>query len=112
MIGHQLEVKNLYKKYARREVVNDVSFSVKGGEIVGLLGPNGAGKTTCFYIITGLISPDYGSISLDGAGITQLPMYRRSRLGIGYLPQEASIFRGLTVAVSYTHLTLPTNREV
>ena len=67
------------------------------GEAVGLLGPNGAGKTTCFYIITGLIAPDYGTIVLDGQDITELPMYRRARLGIGYLPQEASIFRGLTV---------------
>ncbi|MBM3523177.1 MAG: LPS export ABC transporter ATP-binding protein, partial [Alphaproteobacteria bacterium] len=67
------------------------------GEAVGLLGPNGAGKTTCFYIITGLITPDYGTIRLDGVEVTSLPMYRRARLGIGYLPQEASIFRGLTV---------------
>mgnify|MGYP001999198020 FL=1 len=78
-------------------MLRDVSVELHRGEIIGLLGPNGAGKTTCFYIITGLITPDYGSISLDGADITQLPMYRRSRLGIGYLPQEASIFRGLTV---------------
>jgi lipopolysaccharide export system ATP-binding protein len=78
-------------------VLRDVSISVQRGEAVGLLGPNGAGKTTCFYCITGLINPDIGSILLDGTEITDLPMYRRARLGIGYLPQEASIFRGLSV---------------
>ena len=88
---------NLGKRFQRRPVLRDVSISVKRGEAVGLLGPNGAGKTTCFYIITGLISADVGSIMLDGHDITGLPMYRRARLGIGYLPQEASIFRGLTV---------------
>jgi lipopolysaccharide export system ATP-binding protein len=77
--------------------VRDVSLSLQRGEAVGLLGPNGAGKTTCFYIITGLVAPDYGRILLDGHDITDLPMYRRARLGIGYLPQEASIFRGMTV---------------
>jgi lipopolysaccharide export system ATP-binding protein len=77
--------------------VREVTLSVQRGEAVGLLGPNGAGKTTCFYMITGLIAPDFGSIRLDGADITALPMYRRARLGIGYLPQETSIFRGLTV---------------
>ena len=88
---------NLGKSFKQRPVVRGVSVSVQRGEAVGLLGPNGAGKTTCFYMITGLIAADYGSISLDGADITGLPMYRRARLGIGYLPQEASIFRGLTV---------------
>ncbi|HEV2677896.1 MAG TPA: LPS export ABC transporter ATP-binding protein [Aliidongia sp.] len=88
---------NLGKRFQRRPVLRDVSISVKRGEAVGLLGPNGAGKTTCFYIITGLISADIGSITLDGHDITGLPMYRRARLGIGYLPQEASIFRGLSV---------------
>ena len=88
---------NLGKKYKKRPVLRDVSISVQRGEVVGLLGPNGAGKTTCFYIVTGLIAADYGSIRLDGHDITELPMYRRARLGIGYLPQEASIFRGLTV---------------
>ena len=78
-------------------MLRDVSVTVQRGEAVGLLGPNGAGKTTCFYIITGLISPDYGTISLDGQDITALPMYRRARRGIGYLPQEASIFCGLSV---------------
>lgn len=90
-------VSKLGKSFRRRPVVRGVSFSVHRGEAVGLLGPNGAGKTTLFYMITGLISPDYGTISLDGRDITNLPMYRRARMGIGYLPQEASIFRGLTV---------------
>jgi lipopolysaccharide export system ATP-binding protein len=92
-----LVARNLGKSYKRRPVLRDVSVSVQRGEAVGLLGPNGAGKTTCFYIVTGLISPDYGLIELDGQDITTLPMYRRARLGIGYLPQEASIFRGLSV---------------
>ncbi|WP_207479931.1 LPS export ABC transporter ATP-binding protein [Arenibaculum pallidiluteum] len=92
-----LVASNLGKSYKRRPVLRDVSVSVQRGEAVGLLGPNGAGKTTCFYIVTGLISADYGRISLDGQDVTTLPMYRRARLGIGYLPQEASIFRGLTV---------------
>lgn len=92
-----LKVNNLGKSYAKRPVVRDVSISVSRGEAVGLLGPNGAGKTTCFYMITGLIAPDYGTIMLDGTDITTLPMYRRARQGIGYLPQEASIFRGMTV---------------
>ena len=93
-----LVVRSLAKTYGRRAVVRDVSLSLRQGETVGLLGPNGAGKTTVFYMITGLIVPDRGEISLDGFRITHLPMYRRARLGIGYLPQEASIFRGLTVA--------------
>jgi len=85
------------KRFKMRPVLRDISLSVQRGEAVGLLGPNGAGKTTCFYVITGLISADYGAILLDGSDISDLPMYRRARLGIGYLPQEASIFRGLTV---------------
>ncbi len=85
------------KTYKKRPVLRSISLNVKRGEVVGLLGPNGAGKTTCFYAIVGLVAPDYGSIVLDGQDITALPMYRRARLGIGYLPQEASIFRGLTV---------------
>jgi lipopolysaccharide export system ATP-binding protein len=89
--------RNLEKSYKRRPVVKDISLSVRRGEAVGLLGPNGAGKTTVFYMITGLIAPDRGSISFDGDDVTLLPMYRRARLGIGYLPQEPSIFRGLTV---------------
>ncbi len=88
---------NLGKRYKGRPVVRDVSVKVQRGEAVGLLGPNGADKTTCFYIITGLIQADYGRVTLDGHEITALPMYRRARLGLGYLPQEASIFRGLTV---------------
>jgi len=88
---------SLGKSFKKRPVLRDVTLGVQRGEVVGLLGPNGAGKTTCFYIITGLLQPDYGWITMDGHDITDLPMYRRSRLGIGYLPQEASIFRGLTV---------------
>jgi lipopolysaccharide export system ATP-binding protein len=97
LAGQGLVAGNLGKQYKKRPVLRDVSISVQRGEAVGLLGPNGAGKTTCFYIITGLIAPDYGTITLDGQDITVLPMYRRARLGIGYLPQEASIFRGLSV---------------
>ncbi|RMF69028.1 MAG: ATP-binding cassette domain-containing protein, partial [Calditrichaeota bacterium] len=89
--------RNLVKIYHRRKVVNDVSINVRQGEIVGLLGPNGAGKTTTFYMITGMIKPNAGSIYLNEADITRLPMYRRARLGVAYLPQEASIFRKLTV---------------
>jgi len=85
------------KTYKRRAVVKNVSLHVRRGEAVGLLGPNGAGKTTTFYMIVGLVRPDTGTIGLDGADITTLPMYRRARLGIGYLPQEASVFRGLSV---------------
>ena len=92
-----LVVDHLMKRYKRRPVLRDVSLTVKRGEAVGLLGPNGAGKTTCFYIVTGLIDADSGSISLDGRDITTLPMYRRARMGISYLPQESSIFRGLNV---------------
>jgi lipopolysaccharide export system ATP-binding protein len=88
---------NLGKRFKKRPVVRDVSLVVDRGEAVGLLGPNGAGKTTCFYMITGLLMPDYGSVFLDGHDVTALPMYRRARIGIGYLPQESSIFRGLTV---------------
>src|SRR5579863_7705585 len=91
-----LVVTRIGKSFRRRPVVRSVSLSLHRGEVVGLLGPNGAGKTTCFYLITGLLRPDTGTIELDGHDITKLPMYRRARLGIGYLPQEASIFRGLT----------------
>jgi lipopolysaccharide export system ATP-binding protein len=87
----------LTKSYKGRQVVNGVSLGVRAGEAVGLLGPNGAGKTTCFYMVTGLVPVDRGKIEIDGFEITSMPMYRRARLGIGYLPQEASIFRGLTV---------------
>jgi len=92
-----LKACNIGKSYNNRPVVRNVSFELQCGEIVGLLGPNGAGKTTSFYIMTGLISPDYGTIELDSTNITTFPMFARARLGIGYLPQEASIFRGLTV---------------
>lgn len=92
-----LYAEDLGKRYKKRPVVSGVSLAIQRGEAVGLLGPNGAGKTTCFYMITGLVQPDYGRIVLDGHDITNLPMYRRARLGIGYLPQEASIFRGLSV---------------
>ncbi len=92
-----LEIFNIGKKYKNRAVLKNVSLHVKRGEAVGLLGPNGAGKTTCFYCVTGLITPDYGDVHINGQDITNLPMYRRARLGIGYLPQEASIFRSLTV---------------
>jgi len=94
--GKGLVVTRIAKAYNRRPVVRDVSLTLKRGEVVGLLGPNGAGKTTCFYMISGLIPADAGTIEVDGADITRLPMYRRARLGIGYLPQEASIFRGMT----------------
>ncbi|HVB16407.1 MAG TPA: LPS export ABC transporter ATP-binding protein [Stellaceae bacterium] len=92
LIGH-----GLGKSFRRRPVLRGVNLAVQRGEVVGLLGPNGAGKTTCFYIMTGQIAADTGTVELDGQDITDLPMYRRARLGLGYLPQEASIFRGLTV---------------
>lgn len=92
-----LIAQDIGKRYKKRPVVSGVSLSIQRGEAVGLLGPNGAGKTTCFYMITGLVQPDYGRVILDGQDITNLPMYRRARAGIGYLPQEASIFRGLSV---------------
>jgi lipopolysaccharide export system ATP-binding protein len=92
-----LEVVSIAKSYDKRAVLTDISLSVGKGEVVGLLGPNGAGKTTCFYSIMGLVRPDSGRILLDGIDITDLPMYRRAILGLGYLPQETSIFRGMTV---------------
>jgi len=93
-----LEVKGLRKQYRKRVVVSDVSLTVKSGEVVGLLGPNGAGKTTCFYMIVGLVPLDGGTITLNGRDLSRLPIYKRSRLGLSYLPQEASIFRKLTVS--------------
>jgi lipopolysaccharide export system ATP-binding protein len=93
----KLETREISKSYRGRKVVDDVSLSVEQGEVVGLLGPNGAGKTTSFYMIVGLISPDSGRVIVDGEDVTELPMYRRARRGISYLPQEASIFRKLTV---------------
>ncbi|HMO62430.1 MAG TPA: LPS export ABC transporter ATP-binding protein [Ferruginibacter sp.] len=92
-----IQTKNLVKRYGSRTVVNDVSFEVKQGEIVGLLGPNGAGKTTSFYQVVGLVKPDEGAVFLDNEDITRLPMYKRAKKGIGYLPQEASVFRKLSV---------------
>ena len=100
-IGHMergLSVVSIAKSYDKKVVLRDVSLGVERGEVVGLLGPNGAGKTTCFYSVMGLVKPDSGRILLDGEDITGLPMYRRAVLGLGYLPQETSIFRGLTVA--------------
>ena len=92
-----LTAENLMKRYRRREVVRGVSMGLTRGEVVGLLGPNGAGKTTCFYMVVGLVPLDGGSIALDGSSIAHLPIHRRARMGLSYLPQEASIFRGLTV---------------
>ncbi|MFA5880494.1 MAG: ATP-binding cassette domain-containing protein, partial [Candidatus Margulisiibacteriota bacterium] len=92
-----IKVTNLVKSYSKRKVVNDVTLSMERGEIVGLLGPNGAGKTTTFYMIIGLVRPDQGTVYLDHHDITKMPMHKRARLGIGYLPQESSIFKKLTV---------------
>ena len=92
-----LEVKNIGKIYSRKRVIQDISFSIDRGEILGLLGPNGAGKTTCFYIAVGMVYPDFGSVRLDRKNIAKMPMNERANIGIGYLPQEASIFRGLNV---------------
>jgi lipopolysaccharide export system ATP-binding protein len=92
-----LSIKNIRKSYKRRPVIRDVSLHLDRGEVVALLGPNGCGKTTCFYTIAGLVTPESGQVIIDGRDVTALPMYRRARLGIGYLPQEVSIFRGLSV---------------
>jgi lipopolysaccharide export system ATP-binding protein len=96
-VNDGLSVISIAKSYDKRVVLSDVSVSVGRGEVVGLLGPNGAGKTTCFYSVMGLVKPDAGRVLLDGEDITGLPMYRRAILGLGYLPQETSIFRGLTI---------------
>jgi lipopolysaccharide export system ATP-binding protein len=96
-VAQGLSVVSIAKSYDKRAVLTDVSVSVGRGEVIGLLGPNGAGKTTCFYSVMGLVKPDSGRIMLDGVDITGLPMYRRAILGLGYLPQETSIFRGLSV---------------
>ncbi len=95
--ARMLSLDRVGKTYGKRPVLRNISLTIRRGEAVGLLGPNGAGKTTCFYIIMGLIRPDYGQVLLDGNDITMLPMYQRARLGVGYLPQEVSIFRGLSV---------------
>jgi lipopolysaccharide export system ATP-binding protein len=92
-----LRVQNLRKSYRKRLVIRDVSLTLGRGEVVALLGPNGSGKTTCFYVIAGLVTPESGQVIIDGRDVTALPMYRRAKLGIGYLPQEMSIFRGLSV---------------
>jgi lipopolysaccharide export system ATP-binding protein len=92
-----LKIETLRKSYRKRLVIRDVSMQLHRGEVVALLGPNGSGKTTCFYSIAGLVTPEGGKVSVDGRDVTRLPMYRRARLGIGYLPQEMSIFRGMTV---------------
>ncbi len=92
-----LSAQNLRKQYKGRQVVKDISVAIQSGEVVGLLGPNGAGKTTCFYMIVGLIPLDRGSIAIDGTDVSNLPMHQRARLGIGYLPQEPSVFRKLSV---------------
>jgi len=106
-----LEARNLAKSYGKRPVVKDVSLSVKQGEIVGLLGPNGAGKTTCFYMIIGLVAQDGGAVTVDGQDITTLPMHGRARRGLGYLPQEPSIFRKLSVEDNILAI-LETNAEL
>jgi len=106
-----LGANNLGKRYKGRDVVQDVSLTVHSGEIVGLLGPNGAGKTTSFYMVVGLIAADHGSITLDGEDLTPLPMHLRARRGIGYLPQEASVFRKLTVAENILAI-LQTRKEL
>jgi len=95
--GATLEALHLRKTYGKRTVVHDVSLTVRSGEVVGLLGPNGAGKTTCFYMMLGLVGADAGEITLDGSPLTRLPIHRRARLGLSYLPQEASVFRQLNV---------------
>jgi lipopolysaccharide export system ATP-binding protein len=106
-----LKAEHLFKKYKSRTVVNDVSVEVNQGEIVGLLGPNGAGKTTSFYMITGLVKPNQGRIYLDGEEITSLPMYRRAKKGVGYLAQEASVFRNLTVEENILAVLEMTNKS-
>jgi lipopolysaccharide export system ATP-binding protein len=110
--GHVLKAEGLRKVYRRRAVVDGVDLLLRQGEVVGLLGPNGAGKTTSFYMIVGFISPDGGRVTLDGRDLSRLPMYKRARLGIGYLPQESSIFRRLTVEENVMAIlqTLPLSR--
>jgi len=116
MVDQGLHAQHLSKRYNKRPVVKDLSLSVRQGEIVGLLGPNGAGKTTCFYMIIGLIAADYGIIVLDGNDISDLPMHARARAGLGYLPQETSVFRKLSVqdnilAILETRKALTTSEQ-
>ena len=112
-----LVVTNLGKSFQKRPVVRSVTLQIQKGEVVGLLGPNGAGKTTCFYMISGLITPDYGKVLLNNQDITKMPIYKRARAGIGYLPQEISIFRGMTVeqnirAILALHISDRNEREI
>src|SRR6187455_2408946 len=117
LMSISITTKDLVKRYRQRTVVNHVSIDVKQGEIVGLLGPNGAGKTTSFYQVVGLVKPDSGDVFLDDLNITKLPMYKRARMGIGYLPQEASILRKLSVednilaVLQMTQLSKPEQHE-
>ena len=104
-----IETKNLVKIYGQRKVVDEVSLTVEQGTVVGLLGPNGAGKTTTFYMVVGIAKPDSGTVLLDGHDIGQMPMYQRARLGISYLPQEASIFRKMTVEENLLSILETTN---
>ena len=109
-----LHIRNLRKSYKRRPVIRDVSIDLNRGEVVALLGPNGSGKTTCFYSIAGLVTPEGGQVIIDGRDVTSLPMYRRARLGIGYLPQEVSIFRGLSVEdniLAVLEIAVPTEQS-
>jgi len=106
-----LHVSNLRKSYRRRPVIRDVTLSLNRGEVVALLGPNGSGKTTCFYAIAGLVTPEGGAVMLDGQDVTHLPMYRRAKAGIGYLPQEMSIFRGLTVEANIAAILEITEKD-
>ena len=109
-----LQIINLRKSYRKRLVIRDVSLDLGRGEVVALLGPNGSGKTTCFYAIAGLVTPEGGKVIIDGRDVTPLPMYRRARLGIGYLPQEMSIFRGMTVEdniLSILEIAVPDKRK-
>ena len=106
-----LHITNLRKSYRRRPVIRDVTLSLNRGEVVALLGPNGSGKTTCFYAIAGLVTPEGGTVMLDGQEVTHLPMYRRAKAGIGYLPQEMSIFRGLTVEANIAAILEITEKD-
>ncbi len=111
VVRRELQAVELHKAYKKRKILEGVSLSVASGDVVGLLGPNGAGKTTCFYMVVGLVKPDQGSILLDGKDITEYPMHARARAGVGYLPQEASVFRQLSVAQNITAI-LETRKEL